>query len=202
MILEEALMAMVPVDKGRTARLHLELVQRAAAGGLVDVSYRVMDTPVGALLLAATPAGLVRVAFEVEGHESVLDRLAGLVGPRVLHDPAALDGVASQLEEYFAGRRKSFELALDMRLSRGFRAEVLAYLCQIPYGAVRSYSAVAAALGNPRAVRAVGTACATNPIPLVVPCHRVVRSDGTIGRYGCGSEAKRALLTLESDLPH
>ncbi len=199
MDIERELIGLVPVDEGHMARLHVELVRRATAAGLVDVSYRVLDSPVGRLLLAATPVGLVRVAFEVEGHDAVIDRLAGLLGPRVLHNPLYLDGVARQLDEYFGGHRRSFDLALDMRLSRGFRAEVLAHLRQIPYGVVESYSAVAAAVGNPRAVRAVGTACATNPIPLVVPCHRVVRSDGTIGRYGCGSEAKRLLLALEAD---
>ena len=128
----------------------------------------------------------------------VLDELARTVSPRVLSAPARLDGAARQIEEYFAGRRTLFDLPLDFRLARGFRRAVLTHLGDIAYGETASYTAVAAAAGNPKAVRAVGTACATNPLPLVVPCHRVVRSDGTVGQYVGGAEAKRALLRLEA----
>ena len=162
------------------------------------VTWRVVDSPVGRLLLAATPAGLVRVAFEGEGHESVLASLAVTLGPRVVEDPSTLDEVATQLVEYFEGRRRAFDLPLDRRLSGGYRGAVLEVLSTIPYGRTESYASVARSTGNAGAVRAVGTACATNPLPVVVPCHRVVRSDGTSGRYLGGAEAKQALLRLEA----
>jgi len=180
------------------ARLRAGLAERADREGLLDVAYRVMDSPVGQLLLAATPRGLVRVAYASEGHDAVLARLADLVSPRVLHAPARLDVAARELDEYFAGRRRRFDLALDLGLSRGFRRAVLTHLRDIAYGATESYSVVAAAAGSPAAVRAAGTACATNPLPVVVPCHRVVRSDGSIGRYVGGAAAKRTLLALEA----
>jgi methylated-DNA-[protein]-cysteine S-methyltransferase len=153
---------------------------------------------VGLLLLAATDLGLVRVAFMIEDHDAVLQSLSARLSPRVLLAPARLDPVARELEEYFAGERRGFDLALDWRLSAGFRSTVLHHLPEIGYGHTATYAAVAELAGSPKAVRAVGTACATNPIPLVVPCHRVVRSDGTLGRYRGGDEAKRALLSLET----
>jgi methylated-DNA-[protein]-cysteine S-methyltransferase len=179
------------------ARLHARLADAAAADGSLDVAYRTLDTPLGALLLAATPAGLVRVAYASEGHDAVLAALAARVSPRVLRAPARLDPVARELEDYFAGRRTAFDLALDLQLSHGFRRDVLAQLGTIGYGATASYAAMAIAAGSPRAVRAVGTACATNPLPIVIPCHRVVRSDGSLGAYLGGPAAKQALLTLE-----
>lgn len=178
--------------------LRSRLADRAEAEGVLDVAWRTVDSPVGPLLLAATEAGLVRVAFDVEGHEAVLDRLAAAVSPRVLRAPARLDRVAAELDEYFAGRRRTFDVTLDRRLSTGFQRTVLAHLREIPYGETASYGAVALAAGSPRAVRAVGTACATNPLPLVVPCHRVVRSDGTAGRYRGGEAAKALLIALEA----
>jgi methylated-DNA-[protein]-cysteine S-methyltransferase len=177
--------------------LHDRLVAAAQADGLLDVAYRTLDTPVGTLLLAATEQGLVRVAYDVEGHDAVLATLAARVSPRVLVAPGRLDPVARELDEYFAGSRRAFDVPLDQRLSTGFRAEVLRHLPEIGYGRTESYAQVAAAAGNVRAVRAVGSACATNPLPVVVPCHRVVRSDGSIGGYAGGPAAKRALLTLE-----
>ena len=177
--------------------LHDRLVAAAQADGLLDVAYRTLDTPVGTLLLAATEQGLVRVAYDVEGHDAVLATLAARVSPRVLAAPGRLDPVARELDEYFAGSRRAFDVPLDHRLSTGFRAEVLRHLPEIGYGRTESYAQVAAAAGNVRAVRAVGSACATNPLPVVVPCHRVVRSDGSIGGYAGGPAAKRALLTLE-----
>lgn len=179
-------------------RLHSGLLERAAADGLLDVAYRTLDTPIGALLLAATPSGLVRVAFAAEGHEGVLSELADRVSPRVLLAPAKLDLAAREIDEYFARRRESFDLPLDMQLARGFRRTVLHHMAQIAYGTTVSYSDLAVAAGSPRAVRAVGTACATNPLPIVLPCHRVLRSDGTLGGYGGGLPAKRALLELET----
>jgi methylated-DNA-[protein]-cysteine S-methyltransferase len=193
------LFASIPlVDEVANQRLHATLTARAEAGHLVDVAYRTIDTPVGQLLLAATDDGLVRVAYAREGHDAVLAALAETISPRILSAPGRLDTVAREMDEYFAGTRTRFDLPLDRRLSTGFRRQVLSHLPDIAYGATASYAAVARLAGNPRAVRAVGTACATNPLPVVVPCHRVVRSDGTPGGYAGGQAAKRALLALES----
>ncbi|HVA90258.1 MAG TPA: methylated-DNA--[protein]-cysteine S-methyltransferase [Chloroflexota bacterium] len=195
----DGLFAALPmIDEEANRRLHSRLIRAAEQAGLLDVSYRTIDTPVGTLLLAATEKGLVRVAYEREGHEEILERLALEISPRVLHAPARLDEAAKEIDEYFAGRRRGFELPLDFSLSRGFRRMVLAHLQEIGYGTTASYASVAAAAGNPKAVRVVGTACATNPIPIVVPCHRVVRSDGSIGQYAGGVDAKKILLTLEA----
>ena len=166
--------------------------------GLLDIAYRTLETPIGTLLLAATPTGLVRVAFECEGLEVVLKDLAGRVSPRILRAPTRLDAAARQLEEYFTGDRHRFDLPLDLRLTTGFRRTVVAYLPQIAFGTTASYGDVAAAVRRPRAARAVGTACATNPLPLVVPCHRVIRADGLPGAYLGGPETKRLLLDLEA----
>jgi methylated-DNA-[protein]-cysteine S-methyltransferase len=184
-------------DAQQDRRRHERLVAAAQAAGILDVAYRDIDTPVGPLLLAATGQGLVRVAYAAEGHDAVLAQLAARVSPRVLAAPGRLDEAAREIEEYFAGRRTHFDLALDLRLSSGFRRDVLNRLPGIGYGSTASYAALAAAAGNPKAVRAVGTACATNPLPVVLPCHRVVRSDGSLGGYAGGSDAKRILLTLE-----
>jgi len=178
-------------------RLRGRLAAAAQAEGILDVAYRTVDSPVGPLLLAATNVGLVRVAYLCEGHDAVLQTLADRISPRVLHAPARLDATARELEEYFGGARQAFDVSLDWRLSAGFRASVLHRLPDIGYGRTASYAAVAALAGNPKAVRAVGTACATNPLPVVIPCHRVVRSDGSMGGYLGGIEAKRTLLTLE-----
>jgi methylated-DNA-[protein]-cysteine S-methyltransferase len=186
-----------PDEAATLARLHDRLESDAASAGLLDVAYRTVDTPIGALLLAATAEGLVRLAFEREDFDTVLDALAAKVSPRVLESPSRLDAAARQVEEYFEGRRRAFDVPLDWRLSRGFRRTVLEHLAGIGYGATESYSEVAAASGSPLAVRAVGTACATNPLPIVVPCHRVLRSDGSLGGYLGGLDAKRALLSLE-----
>ena len=190
-----------PPDTERMDRLHAGLVSQAEAQGLVDVAYRVLDTPVGALLLAASDVGLVRVAFAIEDHDQVLQTLAATISPRVLAAPARLDGVARQLDEYFDGERRSFDLAVDLRRSGGFRREILERLPQVGYGQTVTYAAMAAVAGRPKAVRAVGSACATNPVPIVVPCHRIVRSDGSLGGYLGGLVVKRQLLTLESPPP-
>ncbi len=188
-----------PPGAGELAALGERLAVRADDEGLLDVAYRTLDTPVGPLLLAATATGLVRVAYEREGVEAVLGTLAARVSPRILRAPRRLDAAVRELEEYFARRRTRFELPLDLRLSAGFRRSVLAYLPGIGYGTTASYQAVAAAVHHPGAARAVGTACATNPLPIVVPCHRVVRSDGRVGAYLGGPEVKHRLLDLEAD---
>jgi methylated-DNA-[protein]-cysteine S-methyltransferase len=178
-------------------RLHATVVRSAADRDLVDVAYRTVDTPIGNLLLATTARGLVRVGFACEGLDTVLAGLAQRVSPRILRVPSRLDPAARQVEEYFAGRRRRFDLPVDFRLAAGFRKAVLERLPEIAYGSTASYAALAAEVGHPRAVRAVGTACARNPLPIVVPCHRVVRSDGTIGNYLGGPEVKRKLLEME-----
>jgi methylated-DNA-[protein]-cysteine S-methyltransferase len=185
-------------DDKAMGRLHARLVAAAERDGVLDVAYRTIATPIGELLLAGTERGLVRVAFPRQGHDEVLASLAQTVSPRILRAPGRLDQASRQLDEYFDGSRTVFDLPLDFRLATGFRRAVLAYLPAIPYGHTESYAQVAAAAGSPKAVRAVGTACARNPLPVVVPCHRVVRSDGTAGGYAGGPDAKRVLLTLES----
>jgi methylated-DNA-[protein]-cysteine S-methyltransferase len=196
---EPELIAALPAVTGADlAALHDRLVRDAGAAGVLDVAYRTLDTPVGPLLLAATDDGLVRVAFAVEGHDRVLETLAARVSPRILCAPARLDEAAREIDEYFAGRRRHFDLPLDYRLSSGFRRTVLGHLPAIGYGHTASYAMVASDVGSPRAFRAVGTACATNPLPVVVPCHRVVKSGGDLGNYRGGPEAKRFLLNLEA----
>jgi methylated-DNA-[protein]-cysteine S-methyltransferase len=186
------------MDAVTSERLHQRLETAATSAGLVDVAYRTVDSPVGTLLLAATDGGMVRVAFEREGIDAVLDDLARELSPRILRAPARLDTAARELDEYFTGRRRAFDLPLDLRLSHGFRRIVLGRLIEIGYGTTASYGEVADAAGNPRAARAVGSACRTNPLPLLVPCHRVVRSDGSIGQYLGGVEAKQMLLRMEA----
>ncbi len=188
----------LPVPRTHLVALHERLARAAQADGLLDVAYRTVDSPLGPLLLAATDRGLVRVAYEREDFDEVLARLADRVSPRILRSPARLDPAARELEEYFGGRRTAFDLTLDHALSSGFRAEVQRHLPEIPYGSTATYGALAELAGRPRAVRAVGTACATNPLPIVVPCHRVVRSDGSLGGYVGGIDAKTALLRMEA----
>lgn len=189
--------ALFPLPDPTLAGLRARLAQQADDAGLVEVAYRTLDTPVGPLLLAATAQGLVRVAFEREGFDAVLAALATTLSPRVLEAPRRLDEAAAELEEYFTGTRRRFDLPLDRALSTGFREKVQRILPQIDYGSTRSYKEIAELVGSPRAVRAVGTACATNPLPIVVPCHRVLRTDGALGGYIGGLDAKTALLTLE-----
>jgi methylated-DNA-[protein]-cysteine S-methyltransferase len=176
-----------------------KLAARAQREGLVDVAYATLDTPLGTVTLAATTRGLVRVALPGERLESVLDELAADVSPRLLELPERLDAVRRELDEYFGGRRRKFDLALDWRLSRpGFYRRVLRTASRrLPFGVTASYRELAAWAGSPRAFRAAGTALARNPIPIIVPCHRVLRSGGEIGSYGGGVETKAFLLRLE-----
>ncbi|MBB5787499.1 methylated-DNA--[protein]-cysteine S-methyltransferase [Jiangella mangrovi] len=187
-----------PVDAETLNGLHARLEREAEEAALLDVAYTTVGSPVGELLLAATPRGLIRVAYASEDHEKVLDTLARKVSHRILRTPRRLDRVARELDEYFDKRRRAFDLDLDLSLSHGFRQLVQQHLPEIGYGQTRSYRQVAELVGNPNAVRAVGTACATNPLPVVVPCHRVLRTDGTLGGYIGGLEAKTALLELEA----
>jgi methylated-DNA-[protein]-cysteine S-methyltransferase len=174
--------------------------ERAAAAGLLDVAYAEMDSPFGRVLLATTPTGLVRLALPLEPIEDVLGELARDVSPRVLESPAELDQVRRELDLYFDGRLRDFDLPIDWRLSRGFRRKVLRATARIPYGETRSYTEMAKRAGSPRAFRAAGSALGSNPIPIVVPCHRVLRSGGALGGYGGGLEMKEGLLRLEGVL--
>ncbi len=182
-----ALPASVPADP----------ISAAESAGLLDVAYATYDSPVGTLVLAATPAGLVSVAFTDGGIDSALEQLARTVSPRVLRFARRLDEPRRELDEYFAGRRRTFELPLDRRLMHGFVRRVLEVTARIPYGSVSTYGLVAAEAGSPRGSRAAGNALGANPIPIVVPCHRVVRTGGALGGYGGGPERKRILLEAE-----
>ena len=194
----EGLAAAFGGDESPGEVLRSRLVADAERDGLLDLSYRTMDSRFGSLLLVATARGLVRVAFEREDHDAVLAGLAGTISPRILRSPRRTDDIARQIDEYLAGRRRRFDITVDLQLVHGFRAEVISHLGHIPYGTTESYAEVARSAGNPTAVRAVGSACSHNPVPLVLPCHRVVRSDGTTGRYLGGAEVKEALLAMEA----
>ena len=184
-------------DEGRADAAAAAFAERAAREGLIDVAYTTVDSPVGSLLVAQTKRGLVRLAFGGIPHDKVLLELAEDLSPRVLESPAKLDLVRRQLDEYFEGRRTSFDLTLDWRLSHGFMRRVLTHTARIPYGEVSTYKTVAAAAGSPRAARAAGNALGANPIPIVVPCHRVLHTGGGLGGYGGGLDRKEFLLKLE-----
>lgn len=186
----------VPSAPAATAAAR-RLSERVAAEGLTDVSYAPMDSPFGTLLLATTRRGLVRVAFPEEDVASVLERLARRISPRIVEASAPLDSARRELEEYFSGRRHSFELPLDWTLIGSFGRRVLQVTSEIPYGGVLSYGEVAADAGSPHGSRAAGNALGSNPIPIVIPCHRVLRTGGALGGYGGGVERKRYLLELE-----
>jgi methylated-DNA-[protein]-cysteine S-methyltransferase len=181
------------------------LLARAESGGLVDVAYASVDSPYGQLLLARTDRGVVKLALpshrgDTVSDDAVLEELAAKVSPRVLEAPARLDDARRQLDAYFEGRLTRFEVPVDWRLSHGFTSRALHAVARIPYGRTRSYAEIARAAGNERAFRAAGTACGHNPVPLIVPCHRVIQSGGGIGNYGGGPEMKRSLLALEGAL--
>ena len=179
--------------------------ERAAASarslGLVDVSYAIEPSPVGDLLVAVTPRGLIRIAYNAEEvSDTVLEELAAKISPRVLEAPAALDEVRRELDQYFEGKRTTFDLPIDWRLHDGFSRRVLRATARIPYGKLLTYGEVAAKAGSPRGHRAAGNALGSNRMPIVVPCHRVVRSGGKIGGYTGGLERKEYLLELEGVL--
>jgi methylated-DNA-[protein]-cysteine S-methyltransferase len=181
-------------DAAEAAR---RLSERAARDGLTDISYATADSPFGPLLVAGTKRGLARLAFPEEGVDAVLDRLAARISPRIVEASGPLDAIRRELDEYFAGRRRSFELALDWALVGPFARRVLGATAKIPYGGVLTYTDVATRAGSPRGSRAAGNALGSNPIPIVVPCHRVLRSGGALGGYAGGLERKRYLLELE-----
>ena len=171
---------------------------RARRSGLVDVGYGTVDSPVGRLLVATTREGLVRVAFAEEPVDHVLEDLASAVSPRVLESPAMTDGVRRQLDASFGGRVRAFRTKIDWSLcSPGFFRRVLEATARIPFGAVSTYGTVAKVAGSPRAARAAGNALHDNPVPIVIPCHRVVPSGGGIGKYGGQEWRKQFLLELE-----
>jgi methylated-DNA-[protein]-cysteine S-methyltransferase len=191
---------MTPTTKSPTLEKNLAtLRERAAAEGLLDVAYAAVDSPFGRLLLAKTPRGLVRLGLPNEDPEALLADLAGRISPRVMETPAGLDEERRELEDYFAGRRHDFDLPIDWQLSHGFLLRARQGIAAIPYGETRTYTDLARGAGNERAVRAAGSACSRNPIPLVVPCHRVLRSDGSLGGYAGGLAMKEKLLDLERD---
>jgi methylated-DNA-[protein]-cysteine S-methyltransferase len=174
--------------------------ERAAAEGLAEISYAALDSPFGALLAAATTSGLVRLAFPEEGIDPVLEGLAQRLSPRIVEAGKGLEPVRRELDDYFSGRRRDFELALDWSLIGPFGQKVLHATAAIPYGAMLTYTEVAAIAGSPRGSRAAGNALGSNPIPIVIPCHRVLRTGGGLGGYAGGLERKRFLLELEGAL--
>jgi len=187
-------------DAAAAAAAARRLTRRIADEGLADVSYAPVDSPFGPLLAAATKRGLVKLAFPEEDVDGVLERLAQRVSPRIVAADAQLDPVRRELDQYFAGRRRGFALPLDWTLVGPFGRRVLGATAEIPYGGVLSYAEVAAEAGSPRGSRAAGNALGANPIPIVVPCHRVLRSGGALGGYGGGLDRKRFLLELEGAL--
>jgi methylated-DNA-[protein]-cysteine S-methyltransferase len=183
--------------RAEAAEAAARLAERAAREGLADVAYAQLDSPFGALTVAATTSGLVRLAFPEEPPDSVLERIAVRISPRIVRSGTRLDPVRRQLDEYFSGRRRRFEVPLDWSLIGPFARRVLSATAEIPYGGVLSYAQVASVAGSPRGSRAAGNALGANPIPIVIPCHRVLRSGGALGGYGGGTERKRWLLELE-----
>jgi methylated-DNA-[protein]-cysteine S-methyltransferase len=182
-------------------RLRLTLARRAAQDRLLDVAYGVYESPLGPLTVFVTARGLVRLSYPGEPIESQLDELAALVSPRVMAAPERTDEIRRQLDDYFVGIRRDFELPIDWRLLRGFRRDVLRATARIPFGRVSTYREIASAAGSPNAYRAAGNALGSNPVPIVVPCHRVLHAGGGLGGYTGGLERKRYLLTLEGALP-
>jgi methylated-DNA-[protein]-cysteine S-methyltransferase len=180
-----------------TPELDVRFREAAAAAGLLDVSYDVTDSPIGDLLVAATERGLCNISFDPD---EAADRLARTFGRRVLRVPSRLDGVRRQLDEYFEGRREAFELEQDISLLPPFQQLVLSELAQVPYGRLTTYGALAGRIGRPRAARAVGGALNRNPIPIVLPCHRVVGANGSLTGYAGGLHVKEQLLELEHAL--
>jgi methylated-DNA-[protein]-cysteine S-methyltransferase len=195
--IKTALALDLPPDASRRAAERF--AARAADSGLVDVAYATVDSPVGPLLVASTRRGLVELAYDPD-LDRELSRLSGRISPRVLEAPSRLDPVRRELDEYFSGRRLEFDLPIDWSLTAGFTQRVLRATARVPYGSVSTYRQMASAAGNERAVRAAGNALGANPIPIVVPCHRILRTGGALGGYGGGLPRKEFLLRLEGAL--
>lgn len=183
-----------PLDIGR---LHAALSQRADDAGLLDVAYGTHDSPLGRLTVFVTPRGLASIAYPDEPIERQLEEVAATISPRVMAAPARTDAVRRQLDEYFAGQRRRFEVPIDWRALHGFRKQVLRATARIPFGGVSTYREIAIEAGSPNAYRAAGNALGSNPVPIVVPCHRVLHAGGGLGGYTGGLDRKRFLLDLE-----
>jgi methylated-DNA-[protein]-cysteine S-methyltransferase len=179
-----------------------DIAPAAAQAGLLDIAYVIEDSPVGRLLLAATPEGLVRLAYLDGGQEEeILSDLSARVSPRILSSPRQLDAPRQELDQYFAGTRRDFETQVDWQLVRGFGRRVLEATARVPFGSVTTYKEVAGEAGSPRGARAAGNALGANPIPIIVPCHRVLHAGGGLGGYTGGLDRKRLLLGIEGTLP-
>jgi methylated-DNA-[protein]-cysteine S-methyltransferase len=185
-------------DDEELGRLRRRLAERAARDGLLDVAWDGVESPHGRVLVCATEEGVVRVVLPNEDPDAALAEVAARVSPRLLRAPERVDPLRTQLDEYFRGRRRGFDVRVDWGLVTGFRRRALEAIATVPYGRTATYREVAAAAGNPRATRAAGSACATNPVPILVPCHRILRSDGGLGGYLGGVHLKRSLLALEA----
>lgn len=195
---ETLLRADLPATDVALAAVRARFAARAAAEGLIDVAFEDHETPLGRMRVSATGHGIVRMSLPTENADEVLERLAHTVSPRILrHSTSTITTARRELDEYFDGHRRSFEVPLDWTLTKAFRRDVLRATAQIPYGEVSSYQRVATVAGSPNAVRAAGSALANNPLPILVPCHRVLRTDGGLGQYLGGQAAKLQLLTLE-----
>ena len=199
-------MSLHPPDPvpGHAATLVAHTAARAAEQGLADVAYATVDSPLGRLVTVATPRGLARIAYELPngGLDTILDQIAARLSPRIVEAPKRLDDVRRELDEYFAGRRETFDVALDWSLVTGsFGRRVLEQTARIPFGATRSYREIAERAGSPNGFRAAGNALGANPIPIIVPCHRVLASSGGLGGYTGGLHVKRMLLRIESRSP-
>ncbi len=192
--------APTPEDERSAALAARRLSARASSEGLADIGYGTVDSPFGTLTAAVTDEGLVRLAFPEEPLDEVLDRLAAKLSPRIVEAPTRFEQVRRELDEYFAGARRDFDVPLDRVLMSAFAQKVLAATAAIPYGSVGTYTEMAAAAGSPRGSRAAGNALGSNPIPVIVPCHRVLRTGGNLGGYGGGLDRKRWLLELEGAL--
>lgn len=195
--MQRDLKGLVKVMEDRSAELAASVAELAGARGLIDVAYSFVDSPFGDLLVAVTKQGLVRVEYPNHDFDETLEELAAKVSPRVLESRASTDRVRREMEEYFSGNRRSFTVRVDLSLVHGFTRKVLEQTARIPFGAVSTYREMAMRAGSPRAVRAAGNALGSNPIPIVVPCHRVVRTGGGLGGYTGGLDRKVKLLQLE-----
>ncbi len=192
-------LARLPLEDDRLQEVTRRFLEEAEERRLVDLAYAIVPSPIGALVVTCTYKGVARIDFGEGREEQILEWIAQDLSPRLMEIPARTDQARRELDEYFEGTRRRFEVPIDLSTVKGFRRKVLAAARKIPYGRTASYTQVAAAAGNPRAVRAAGTALGHNPVPIIVPCHRVLRSDGTLGGYGGGLPKKELLLELEAE---